>query len=173
EVDYIAPFGLCAFRQSPRDRQLVSRWVIALSLALILICGCANIGSFPPITSLSRLTKNLPVLPHIKRPSPPPSVEQLKTMTPFAIAAGPDGNLWFSELRSSAIGRITLAAEISSFELGSGSLAVRLTAGPDGAIWFTDPAVNRIGRLALDGTTAYVPLPTPESRRAGLVRASD
>ncbi|MBV8774169.1 MAG: Virginiamycin B lyase, partial [Deltaproteobacteria bacterium] len=94
-------------------------------------------------------------------------------MSPFAIAAGPDGNVWFSELRASKIGRITPAAEISSFNLGSGALADRITAGPDDAIWFTDPAGNRIGRLGLDGTTAYVPLPTPESGPAGIVNASD
>ena len=112
--------------------------------------------------------------PRPTAPHPPPSVpEQMETMAPFAISVGPDGNIWFSGLRSSKIGRVSPTAEISSFDLGNGALADRLTAGPDNAIWFTDPAGNRIGRLGLEGTTAYVPLPTPESGPAGIVNASD
>jgi len=166
--------SLSALPRAQRRHQTPSALVLALPLALATIFGCAKIGSLSPISSVARWKETLPWLSHIPPRSPPGSApEQLKTMTPFAIAAGPDGNLWFSELRSSKIGRITPAAEISSFDLGKGALADRLTAGPDDAIWFTDPAGNRIGRLGLDGTTAYIPLPTPESGPAGIVSASD
>src|SRR5262249_13494306 len=148
EVDESARLGLSACCRSPRRLQVLSLRLIALSFGLMLICGCADISSISPSFSLSRLTKNLPSLPHFAPVSPTNlSPEQLKTITPVAIVAGPDGNLWFSVLGSSAIGRITPAAEISLFNLGRGALADRLTAGPDDAIWFTDPAGNRIGRL--------------------------
>jgi virginiamycin B lyase len=165
--------GVGTWSQSKRRQRPLTLWLLPMLSALTAIGGCANISSLPRMPSVDRLIK--PSIPHTApqtiRPSGPPA--QLKALTPFAIAAGPDGNLWFSELRTSAIGRITPAAEISTFELGNGALADRLTAGPDDAMWFTDPAGNRIGRLGLDGTTAYVPLPTPESGPAGIVNASD
>ena len=168
--DLVLP-NLSVMPRSTRGRQPL----IALLLAVLTaICGCANI-SITKMPGLGRFAKIPPsspqAAPEARRLSAP--AEQLRTLTPFAIAAGPDGNIWFSELRQSRIGRITPAAEISTFDLGSGALADRLTAGPDGAIWFTDPAGNRIGRLGLDGTTAYVPLPTPESGPAGIVNGSD
>jgi len=138
----------------------------------LAVCACANLSKLPSLSSLRRLTENFPPVPSSAN-NPRPEAKISKRMTPFAIAVGPDGNLWFSELRASAIGRVTPAAEISSFDLGKGALAERLTAGPDGAIWFTDPAGNRIGRLGLDGTTAYVPLPTPDSGPAGIISGSD
>lgn len=146
--------------------------LLALPLALIAFCGCANIRNLPQSPRFSNLAK---FLPHVARETPPPGSPSGRGSrpTPFAIAAGPDGNLWFTQLRASEIGRITPTAEISTFELGSGALPERLTAGPDDAVWFTDPAGNRIGRLGLDGSTAYVPLPTPESGPAAIVSASD
>jgi virginiamycin B lyase len=171
KVDDLTAFSLGALPQSNRWRNPRSVWLIALALT---ICGCTNISSLGRTLSLG-LTK---IVPSRLRPTgqtlpATASSEQLETLAPFAIAAGPDGNLWFSELRKSEIGRITPTGEISTFDLGSGALAERLTAGPDDAIWFTDPAGNRIGRLGLDGTTTYVPLPTPASGPAAIVSASD
>jgi virginiamycin B lyase len=160
------------FLQSAGGSQVRALWLFALSFALVALYACANISSLPELPRLSGLRK---LLPHAapETPQETASSEQARRLTPFAIAAGPDGNLWFTELRSSEIGRITPTAQISVFELGSGALAERLTAGPDAAIWFTDPAGNRVGRLGLDGTTTYVPMPTPESGPAAIVSAAD
>ncbi len=60
--------------------------------------------------------------------------------TPAGITAGPDGNLWFTELNGNKIGRITPAGAISEFPIptpGSGPFGI--TAGPDGNLWFTEP----------------------------------
>ena len=172
--DFVVP-KMGAIPRSGRGRQPLTAWLFALPLTLAAIYGCANIGTLTQNLSGGRLTDILPSAPHTvpQAPPPPASPEQLKTLTPFAIAAGPDGNLWFSDLRQSQIGLITPATEISTFDLGGGALAERLTAGPDDAIWYTDPTGNRIGRLGLDGTTAYVPLPTPESGPAAIMSASD
>jgi virginiamycin B lyase len=141
-------------------------------LLTVTVCACANLTGLPPILRLQRLTGN-PASIHSPSKAALSKPATVRRVTPFAIAVGPDGNVWFSELRASAIGRVTPAGEIFSFDLGRGALAERLTAGPDGAIWFTDPAGNRIGRLGLDGTIAYVPLPTPDSGPAGIISASD
>jgi virginiamycin B lyase len=161
--------------RSGRGAQLLTAWLLALPLTLTAMCGCASISNLTRKVIRNSLAKIESSARQTTPPAQSPSAvpEQLRTLTPFAIAAGPDGNLWFSELRASQIGRITPAAEISTFDLGSGALPERLTAGPDDAIWFTDPAGNRIGRLGLDGATAYVPLPTLESGPAGIVSASD
>ena len=68
-----------------------------------------------------------------------------------SIAAGPDGNLWFTdEGTTPAIGRITPFGQITEFSAGLNPYAipVEIAAGPDGNLWFTDqgttPAIGRI-----------------------------
>ena len=89
---------------------------------------------------------------------------------PRALAAGPDGNIWYSAFRASRIGRITPAGEITEFVLprpnaGPGDI----TAGADGAMWFlqlsgTMDGVQvdggRIGRITMDGVITEHALPT-------------
>jgi streptogramin lyase len=66
---------------------------------------------------------------------------------PLAITAGPDGNLWFTEIGpvgvGSSIGRITTAGKITEFPLPSANtLPSSITAGSDGNIWFTEIGTN-------------------------------
>ena len=70
---------------------------------------------------------------------------------PYEIAAGPDGNLWFTDPgRPRAIGRITPGGSITEFTIGlsAGSGPQGIVAGPDGNLWFTvagyAPAIGRI-----------------------------
>ena len=71
---------------------------------------------------------------------------------PPAIAAGPDGNIWFTdEGPIKAIGRSTIGGAVTEFSSGlpAGSVPFGIAAGPDGNIWFTDrsttaPAIGRI-----------------------------
>jgi len=67
---------------------------------------------------------------------------------PFAITAGPDGALWFTEYPANQVGRITTAGVTTEFPVptaGSGPSAI--TAGPDGALWFNESGGNKIGRV--------------------------
>src|SRR5450631_3218903 len=67
---------------------------------------------------------------------------------PFGITAGPDGNLWFTELIGDKIGRITPLGVVTEFPgVTAGSVPRRITAGPDGNLWFTENTGNRIGRI--------------------------
>jgi streptogramin lyase len=76
---------------------------------------------------------------------------------PIGIAAGPDGNLWFTEAdpnNGSRIGRITPQGTVTEFSAGitPGSEPIGITAGPDGNLWFTEQVGNRIGRITPQGT---------------------
>ena len=57
---------------------------------------------------------------------------------PSGITAGPNGNLWFTELNADKIGEINPTTHaISEFSLPAGSGGpVNIAAGPDGNLWF-------------------------------------
>jgi streptogramin lyase len=71
---------------------------------------------------------------------------------PQWIAPGPDGAMWFTEVRD-RIGRIAPDGRITEFSRGIprrcslGGIA----AGPDGALWFTLWHGNVLGRMTTDG----------------------
>ena len=72
--------------------------------------------------------------------------------TPWAIAAGPDGNLWFTEYGGGVgkIGRITTTGAITEYATPtalSGPWAI--AAGPDGNMWFTELIANKIAKAIL------------------------
>jgi streptogramin lyase len=70
-----------------------------------------------------------------------------------AIAAGPDGNLWFTEPDANVIGRITPAGQITLFPVPTaGSQPTGIVAGPNGNIWFTEAASRQVGEVFLTGT---------------------
>ena len=99
---------------------------------------------------------------------------------PWNIAAGPDGNLWFSE-RTGPIGyagqmaRITPTGEVKQFKEGitGDTEPDGVTAGPDGNVWFTEEAGNRIGRITPSGTITEFPIPTANSEPVAIVTGSD
>jgi virginiamycin B lyase len=91
---------------------------------------------------------------------------------PGAIAAGPDGALWFTT--SNSINRITTAGTITNsfpvdaatghFPTASGGI----TSGPDGALWFVSR--TNIGRITTAGAVSYFPVGSnamPQSIVAG------
>jgi streptogramin lyase len=67
--------------------------------------------------------------------------------------AGPDGNLWFTELEKSRIGRMTPRGVVTRFSagIGAGANPMGITAGPDGNLWFTEYGKGRIGRITPAG----------------------
>ncbi len=93
--------------------------------------------------------------------------------SPYAIAIGPDNNIWFTEYQGDRIGMMTPNGEVMRFPIARDGIAERLTAGPDGALWFTDPRGNRVGRIAIDGKIKYVKLPTSECGPTGITTGAD
>jgi len=72
---------------------------------------------------------------------------------PEYIAAGPDGNMWFTEYNGNNIGRITPAGVVHEFPLPeAGSGPAGITAGSDGRIWFTEQLGNNIAAITTTGS---------------------
>jgi virginiamycin B lyase len=73
----------------------------------------------------------------------PPSDNEFYDRIPHRLVVGPDGNIWFTA-GSDALGRITMAGEITLYILPPAECSINpvlgpspfgLTVGPDGALW--------------------------------------
>ena len=93
--------------------------------------------------------------------------------SPYGIAAGPDGNLWFTEFNGNAIGRITPAGVVTEFPLSGSPQPRGIAAGADGALWFTEGAANKIGRITTAGQVSEVNVPTASSQPEGITTGPD
>ena len=83
------------------------------------------------------------------------------------IAAGPDGNMWFTE-ESGRIGRITPAGRVTEFSSGitAGATPGAIAAGPDGNVWFIEGRRAAVARA----TTQVGPELAILTRRATVSR---
>ena len=81
-------------------------------------------------------------------------------LSPQGIAAGPDGDLWFTEDLGRKIGRITPTGEIAVYPLPTtyDRVPVGITAGPDGNVWFAE-SPSAIGRITPAGAVTEYKLP--------------
>lgn len=71
---------------------------------------------------------------------------------PESIATGADGNLWFTDEATGAIGRVVPCAapctpSIEEFPLGPGRQPFDIATGADGKLWFTDAGSNELGQV--------------------------
>ncbi|HTD09344.1 MAG TPA: SMP-30/gluconolactonase/LRE family protein [Solirubrobacteraceae bacterium] len=72
---------------------------------------------------------------------------------PWAITAGPDGNLWATVTGSGSIDRITTSGGVSTYAGMSGATSPHgITVGGDGNLWFTDYGLGKIGRMSTGGS---------------------
>jgi streptogramin lyase len=93
---------------------------------------------------------------------------------PFGIAAGPDGNLWFTERGADKIGRITPAGIFTEFPVPTAaSLPRGITSGPDGNLWFTEEGGNNVVRTTTAGVMTEFPIPTASSEASGITAGPD
>jgi streptogramin lyase len=63
---------------------------------------------------------------------------------PDSVTAGPDGNLWFSEINTPMIAKITPQGSVSEIALpiSSGQNAGQIVFGPNGNLWFPISTLN-------------------------------
>jgi virginiamycin B lyase len=94
---------------------------------------------------------------------------------PHGVAAGADGNLWWTAFDSGVIwatdmhGRIVHAYRIPT----KASQPWGIVAGPDGALWFTEYGAAKIGRVTTGGAFAEYAIPTRNARPQGLAFAAN
>jgi streptogramin lyase len=74
------------------------------------------------------------------------------------MAAGPDGNVWFTNTGSFAIGRATPDGAVTTYATGD-VRPVRIAAGSDGALWFTTQSA-KLGRITTDGALTFRTAPS-------------
>ena len=85
---------------------------------------------------------------------------------PCAIAAGPDGALWFSATSGGiVIGRITIGGTVTSYKISAtAGLLNGISVGSDGALRATAPNDNKIFRMTTNGAVSEFPLPAADSQ---------
>jgi streptogramin lyase len=97
--------------------------------------------------------------------SPPGTVTEFSAgitvdSAPLNIAAGSDGNLWFTEFYGSRIGKITPAGTVTEYATPTpSSNPDGIAAGPDGNLWFTEPFADQIGKITPAGAVTEYSLP--------------
>ncbi|HYM32239.1 MAG TPA: hypothetical protein VEU47_13120 [Candidatus Cybelea sp.] len=83
---------------------------------------------------------------------------------PHDVAPAPDGSVWFTAQRASALGLLDPSSgKVQMVPLGSGSAPHGVIIGPDGAAWVTDGGQNAIVRVD-PKTHAVTRFPLPETR---------
>jgi virginiamycin B lyase len=93
---------------------------------------------------------------------------------PIYITAGPNGNMWFTELEGSNIGRITDAGEITSFALPTkNARPIVIFPGPGGLMWFTEERGNAYGTISATGEIVEYPTGVAGGKLAGAVIDAD
>ncbi len=93
---------------------------------------------------------------------------------PAYIAAGPDGNLWFTESGANKIGKISTGGVIVEYVIPTAnSVPAGIVTGPDGNLWFTENGAGKIGKITTAGTITEYVVPTTASAPLGIVPGPD
>jgi streptogramin lyase len=96
------------------------------------------------------------------------------TSTPTGVAAGPDGNVWFTESALGNIGQITPSGQLTEFPVPTpDSEPTSIAKGPDGNLWFTEYLGNRIGFITPSGQITELPVLTAGSNPLGITSGPD
>jgi len=137
--------------------------VLGCALALAVPLACAGIALAEPTGTIAELAI-------------PSAAAQ-----PNSIAAGPDGNMWFTEYKADRIARVTLAGAVTEFPLPSPeSGPTGIAMGPDGNMWFTESGAEkregkgeRIGRITPAGAITEFPTLSKESAPEDITLGAD
>jgi len=78
---------------------------------------------------------------------------------PNGIVAGADGNIWFTELASRKLGRLSPAGDLTEYPLPAIGTPLSIAAGPGGALWLTAPQAHAVCKITPDGHAMIFYLP--------------
>jgi streptogramin lyase len=151
------PLAALALTAAPvRGRRALAGGLAAVWVALLFVVAPASTAAPAPVGAFTEFT--VPTA----------------SSDPNWIAAGPDGNLWFTELNGDRIARTTPAGTTTEFIVPTASSSpYGIAAGPDGNLWFTEQTGDRIGRLTPTGTIAEFTVPTASSDPNGIAAGPD
>ena len=125
-----------------RRRRALRVGVVGVALA-VLSLGVLGPTRAAAATTVSFTAYNMPTTPG----------------GPNAITAGPDGNLWSTEIFAGKIARITPSGAVTEFPVPNNGCLVDIIAGPDGNLWFVDLCNNYIGKITPKGHIKEYPVP--------------
>jgi streptogramin lyase len=115
---------------------------------------------------VSPITRTTGTITEYSLPTTTWADQSVSSPQPVSIAAGPDGNLWYTESEryssrcSNHIGKITTGGAVTEYVLPV-SDPCTIAAGPDGNIWFAEANGNKIGKISTAGTGfSEYPIPT-------------
>jgi streptogramin lyase len=74
------------------------------------------------------------------------------------IVLGPDGNEWYADSGTGAIGVVNAAGVAKEYPLAPGSHPEAIVVGPDGNLWFTIGNKHKIGKITTAGALTEYPV---------------
>jgi virginiamycin B lyase len=80
------------------------------------------------------------------------------------IATGADGNVWFTELATRQVGKVTTCGVVSEYPVSGPPSSIAQAA--DGNMWFSIPSI-RIGRITPAGSVREFPVDIPADSLVG------
>jgi streptogramin lyase/tRNA A-37 threonylcarbamoyl transferase component Bud32 len=97
---------------------------------------------------------------------------------PVSITTGPDGSLWFAEMRTGRYGRVTSEGVATEFSAPtSPAFLMAITSGPDGTVWVAeeigDGAPGKLIRKSMSGEVSELVLPPAWRRPNGIAVGPD
>ena len=78
------------------------------------------------------------------------TIQYVTNGIPDAIAAGPDGYMWFTDISLDQIGKISSEGAVQRYPTSAGR-ATDITLGLDGNMWFTLPDDTQVGKITSSG----------------------
>src|SRR5438477_495538 len=96
------------------------------------------------------------------------------TDRPGGIAAGADGDIWFTQLAAGLIGKISPSGTIAEYPVPKLPVGPEgIAAGPDGNMWFTESAIGKVAKIDPAGNVTEYPLSSGSSRPTGIAAGPD
>ena len=93
----------------------------------------------------------------------------------MGLAAGPDGNIWFTDPNNRTVDRMTTNGQVTAYTLQGSAWPEpgSIVAGADGNLWFTQTSPNTIGTITTDGIFVEYALPIAHGSPNCIARGPD